>query len=551
MDTVTPTAETTATAAESRAQANLRGNLSAMASLQSELAEQVRQTPIWANWVFGRDGFLTTRTPSNWWSGCSVTLLAGRQMLKKLELTGTTGCFLNPANAGQIRACFEKLQPTQAVIAVVPEIISLKMILTCEDFSNEFDAARLFFVAGKNWPEQLETLVQKFPGLPLPQQFIRTILLDDADMVPFTTDAQAVISRETSRRAERLPVILARNNRPRTGRVLVLAGSRFNLADLSNLALRRALIEPGDDSKFVPFDPDHPLTASPLALAEAAADVDAIITADLFRADLPGIVSPQTPWITWITRGRLAGPDLQAKNDVALLANSDWRPLALEAGWPKDKVNLAGWPEIVARPVFSDSFRVLGLLTDTCAIEAPQRVKDFSSQLLLWEMIENELSNDPLSLGDNPNQYLQSRMIKLNISDEGFDRNFFLEKLIAPAYKGGLTLFLLRNGVPMALYGRGWMDKPEFKAWAKGPIENPDDLTNAVSHCHAVLQPFPACPGATAGLPLPVIQPEGLAPDRLLARVRQLLNGKIPRARSTISPLTRDHLIFSRVACDA
>jgi hypothetical protein len=543
METVIPTAEATTTTADRRATANLRANLEAMTSLQPDLVEPVRQTSISIDWVFARDGFLTGRTSSGWWSDCSVPLLAGRQMFKKLELTGVSGCFLNPLNAGQIRAAFERLQSTQAMIAVVPEMETLRIILHCGDFSNELDAARLFFAAGPDWPKQLESLFDKFPGLPLPQQFIRTPLMEDADMVPFTTEAQAVISRETSRRSERLQGILARDARPKNGDVLVLAGSRFNLADWSNLALFQTLVQQVDP-KFLRFDPDSPLTASPLALAERAADAGALMTADLFRADLAGIVPPQTPWITWVTSGRVAGPDPQATADIVLLANPQWRQLATETGWPEERIKIAGWPQIVRRPNSSSAPSVLGLLTDICAIEAPQRVKDFSSQLLLWEMIEEELSRNPLALGDDPKQYLQSRMIELNIGDEGFDRNLFIEKLIAPTYKRGLSRFLLQNGIPMALYGRGWSEQAEFRAWAKGPIESLDDLTAAISRCHAVLHPFPGCPATMAGLPLPVIQPEGLAPERLLARVRQVLNGKFQNPRSSVPPLSRESIAF-------
>ncbi|MGD0388642.1 MAG: hypothetical protein ABSC42_06760 [Tepidisphaeraceae bacterium] len=532
------------TAAAEEAAENFRANLSAMWSCQPELADRLRGRDGIAEWVFvyGRDGYLTARTNGGWWTGCSIPLRTARELLKKLELIGGLGCMLNPSHAAQVRACFEKIQPTQAILAVVPEMESLKILLHCDDFSAELGAARLLFAAGADWPGGLGAIFEKFPGLALPQQFIRTALLDDGEMARLSSEAQTVISRETARRSEKLSEILARGaSRSANGRIVVLAGSRFNLADLSNLALRRALLDdiPG---QFTSLDPDHPLTASSLALADAAAEADALVAADFFRADLPGVVSPRTAWITWVTNGRIVAPDAQCPADALLLADARWRQPAITAGWPAQRIQIAGWPEIVPASA-APSPPVLGLFSDIRTIEIPQRVKDFSSQLLLWEFIEDELSRDPLSLGDDPERYLQSRMARLNIREEGVDRAAFFENLIVPAYKRGLSCFLSRNGIPLALFGRGWEEIPELKSHACGPIESVPDLANAVWRCRAVLQPFPGQCGATGGLPVPVIQIGGLTANQFLREVRQTLNGKPRSGRLTFATLGREQIL--------
>jgi hypothetical protein len=534
------------TAAAEEAADNFRANLSAMGACQPELADRLRGQNGIGEWVFGRDGYLTARMDGAWWTGCSIPLRTARELLKKLELIGSLGCMLNPSHAAQIRACFEKIQTTQAILAVIPEMESLKILLHCDDFSAELGAARLLFGAGADWPDQLGAIFEKFPGLALPQQFIRTALLDDAEMARLSTEAQTVISRETARRSEKLSEILARvANRSANGRIVVLAGSRFNLADLSNIALRRALLDESPSAtawQFTWLDPDHPLTASSLALADAAAQADALVAADFFRADLPGVVPPRTAWITWVTNGRIVPPDAQYPADALLLADARWRQAAVTAGWPAERIQIAGWPEIVPAPA-APSPPVLGLLADTRTIEIPQRVKDFSSQLLLWEFIEDELSRDPLSLGDDPERYLQSRMARLNIREEGFDRPTFFQSLIVPAYKTGLSRFLLRNGIPLALFGRGWQEIPELKSSSRGPIESIAELANSISHCRAVLQSFPGQCGATGGLPVPVIQTTRLSPNRLLGQIRQTLNGKPSANRHSSLMLSRDVIL--------
>jgi hypothetical protein len=294
------------------------------------------------------------------------------------------------------------------------------------------------------------------------------------------------------------------------------------------------------DGSYIALDPDHPLTASPLALAEAAADADALVAADLFRADLPNVVSQRTAWLTWITSGRIVAPDTQFPRDALILADPAWRQDALRSGWRAERIQIAAWPLIVPAPPAATAAPLLGLLTDTRLIEIPQKVKDFSSQLLLWEYIEDELSRDPLALGDDPERYLNSRMARFNIGDDGFERPLFFNRLIAPAYKRGLCLFLLKNEIPLVLFGRGWSEMTEFKSHAIGPIENTADLSRAVSKCHAILQPYPDRNSVTAGLPLPRIQTIGFHPARLLGRIRQTLNSATTFKESNSMPLSKD-----------
>jgi hypothetical protein len=525
MDTAILPASGIVTVADRLAAANFRANMAAFGLVQPEWVDRISANPPEVEWIFARDGYLTARGSAGWLSGCSVPLRTGRELLKLLELKGNLGCFLQPTHAGQIRACFEKVRPSQAIVAIVPDVESLRMMLHCDDFSAEMAAARLYFVSGSDWPQQLARLFGKYSGMPLPQQFIRTALLEDEDMGVLTEDAQAVISRETSSRSGRLPDIFARAaQRSRNGRVIVLAGSQFNLGDLSNIALRSALLAEKNDALFVAFDPDHPLTASPLALAEAAAQTDALIAADLYRGDLPGIVPPGTAWITWLTNGRTVSFADQGPADSLLVADADWIEPALKAGWPAERVQIAAWPQIVERSSVSSG--VIGVLADTRVIEVPQRVKDFSSQMLLWEMIEDELAKDPLSLGDDTQKYLQSRMDRFNIADEGFDRNLFMERLIVPAYQQGICRLVIRHGIPLALFGRGWSDIPEFKDSGRGPIENADELAMGISKCRVLLQVFPERQWGMDALPPAVIQTAGLNSHQLLNGIRQALNTK-------------------------
>src|ERR1700728_1248205 len=108
-------------AAQSQAAQNLRANLASLDLFQPDFAPILSNCNSPAEWLFARDAYLTARTAAGWFSGCSVPLPPPRQRLKKLELVGSLGCFLSPNHAAQLRACFEKIQTNQAVIAVVPD----------------------------------------------------------------------------------------------------------------------------------------------------------------------------------------------------------------------------------------------------------------------------------------------------------------------------------------------------------------------------------------------------------------------------------------------
>jgi hypothetical protein len=521
-----------ASSAVRKAQRNLRANCDALGPFQPGLVEAISSPALEIEWVFARDGSLTARIDSSWWNGCSVPLLAGRQLLKKLELVGSLGCLLSPGHAGQVRACFEKIQPSQGMVVVLPAIESLWVLLHCDDFTTEISAGRLFFAAGDEWGRMLGELFETYSGLALPQQFVRTALLDDDEMTTLSSEAQNIISRETDRRARKIGEIIESSSKPvTTGRVLVLAASRLNLSDLSNIALRQAMVDSDANPSLIPFDPECPLTSSPLALTEASAEMDALVAANLFRPDLAGMVGPKTRWITWATRKRIVPASAALAGDRLILADPQWRKAALDQGWKPGQIQSAGWPQILSKIQPSNLPGYLAMLTDVKAIEMPHRVKDFSSQRLLWEWIEEELARNPQALGADPDWYLNSRIARLNIGTEGLDREMFFEKLIEPAYAMGLARLSLRMGIPTRVIGGGWDQIEEFRSCAFGRVETLEELQRALTDCRAILPAFPKANSLEA-LGLPVVRANGLS------RVRQMLNSNVkmnPSNEQTIS----------------
>jgi hypothetical protein len=534
--------------ADRQAMTNFESNITSLRKLQPDILQRVKDTYIPLTWALGRDGFLTARDGRNWWTGCSVPLLAGREMLKKLDLVGTVGCFVCPWHAGQIRACFERIQPNQALIAIVPDPLTMAVILHCDDFAAEINAGRLLFASGWDWIDQLAALFKSHGGLPLPQNFVRTVLVDDAELDRYSSQAQTVISNETTRRTDEIALIRAFGDRQtrRSPKILVIAPTHFRLNDLSNIPLT-TLCDGKPASAFVALDPDNPQTTSPLAIANASQDAQAIVAANYFRQNFPNIVPTKTAWITWLTHGPefILPPTPDCPSDSLLLADPQWKSTAEKLGWNPKRIEIAAWPKNAALPVppATSSATRLGFFTDTFPLEVPQKLKDFSSHGLLWEMIAAELAANPLTLGEDALLYLDQRIARCQLPVENLDRALFIEKLIFPAYHQGLARALLAAGLPLALFGKGWLDIPEFREFSAGPIGHSQELIDGLATCAALIDPVPTKNlHQIESLDRPVLQPAGRPLHSFIQLIRQSLKQRPTPRKAAASPLSRGRI---------
>jgi hypothetical protein len=319
-----------------------------------------------------------------------------------------------------------------------------------------------------------------------------------------------------------------------------------------NLALADSLEDDGRDPDqinaraIVPLDLDDPTTSSPLALALAARDSDAVVTPDIFRADLPGIVAPSTPWITWVTAPRVAPFDQSSPNDALLLADPSFKPLATKAGWPADRLAIATWP-FLGDPSSAVHKRdtplypkpsVLALIADTMPIDVPDKVKEFSSHRLLWEQIEQELCTDPLALSEDIAAFLSPRMKRANVSDEGFDHALFIEKLIVPAHHQGLARLLLKAGLPLVVFGAGWERLPEFRHNHGGYVTSLDELHIALRCAVGIIHPHSTpYTHAIDALGKPVLRRLNRRADAFVKEAAGILNGAAAVGISKHKPL--------------
>jgi hypothetical protein len=495
---LTPTAISCApSSAELEARRNFDANVAALRRTQPALAETI-QSVMFDQWVFARDGSLHAfdATTQRWFANCSVPLLAGRAVLATLEPGSMVSCFLAPAHAGLLRAARERAGDDAAILAIIPELTTLRVILSCHDFSGEIASHHLWFAAGAAWAAELGHIFAENPGLPTPARFIRTKLIDGDLADAMIRDAQQVFSDLLADRARAVESIRVGSSPSSAdpNRLLVIAGSRFRLWDDAGEVLVEALTSYGLAGATIErFDIDDPATSSPLALATAAARCGrGVAAANVGRADAPNLVPIAMPWVTWVTRPLTPAFTAAGPRDALVVADPAWKATALSAGWPAERVDVAGWPsaKLPNTPAARPS---LALIADTQQIAIPGQVEDLSSHRLLWENIEAEIHDDPLIVED-PYTYLDNRAERMNIAPEGLDRRTFIEKLVQPAYEQGIARMLLRQpcaNISLRVFGRGWGELDEFKAIDGGSLLTRKALLAAVAAAGAVVYPWP------------------------------------------------------------
>jgi hypothetical protein len=520
-------------------------NRGALARTQPEAAEQVKSRRAERSdqlaeltWIFGRDGSLTARdVRGRWWGGSSLPLRVGRELMHSLESRGQVGCFLAPGTAGQLRAVLEKITPDQAIIAVLPDEVAALVLLHCVDFSAEMDARQLWLACGENWPQQLADLLRFNEGLCIPQQYIRTGLIEGEQLQQLLSIANGVFSTETARRQKRFQEPLIRYVAV-SRRICVVAGSRFGLSDMAGPALAETLCT-GD--RFQRLDSSRPTSASPMALANAVAECEALVAPDLYRADLPGVVPDDVRWITWATQPRFAAP--AAAGDVLLVIDERWRGDAIAAGWAADRVKVAAWPMLGgAAPTTHRG--PLALIADVAPALPPERLKKYSSQSVLWEQITAELEANPWALGKDLDAYLNARITQLDIDTETLDRSLFLNGLIPSAWRRGAARSLANAKVPLKLYGTGWDSDSELAQHWAGPIASLQELRQAAAGAMALVYPSPiaqAHPVNSLGRPVIIAQRSAA----MLRQAQDALSGRLPAPAIPSAVLSEQAVLLS------
>lgn len=484
-------------------------------------------------WLFGRDGALTARLPDGTWlAGCSVPRAAARAAFKTLIVRGTTACLLAPPHAAYIAAVLERLPPSQALIAIVPDATDYERLLACENFSTDLARPRLFFAAGPDWASALRDIFARHPGLPLPTQFLRVPGALSTTIDPLIAIAQPVFGAAGAAARKALHDLAVRSKASPGGPTCVVASPAFRLWDDAGRTLAAM-------AGVKALNLDEPIHASSLALARAAEGCSAIVMSDAGRADFSDIIAPEIPWVTWVTRGRV--PARGGPADRLLLADALWRFRAVAAGWPTESVRVATWPAIALPPAPTDA--PLAVAFDLPSFEAPAICEEFSSWRVLWDSIRRDLTAAPQALGSSADGYLTRWMTRTEVSDECFPRDLFLDNLIAPAFALGVARQMLGRGISLSLHGTGWEQDDICRPHVAGAIHSAETLRAVAAAASGLLDVFIGrSTHPVHAFDRPVVRCVGRSIDEWVLDARNVLSGKTLKA-----PDTQDALDFSTV----
>ncbi len=521
--------------AEGEAERNWRANLRALGGVQPRVAEAARGEVEGVEWVYGRDGALTALVEGKWWSGTSLPGRVAKSVLGAFVLQGGVACFLNPTHASQVRVVLGMLGPGQAVVVAVPDVRTLRLILHGEDFSGAIEGHRLWLCEGEGWAGQLEGIFEEHAGLPLPQQFVRLPGIEEDLVGRMIAEAEAVIGRRTKARGAMAAGLREKKRTKGAGvaRVCVAAASQFRLWGDAGHVLTEVMGGGGAGVEVVRVDTDDPASSSPLALAMAVSECDALVTVNLGRSDWPGVLGMDQGWVTWVVAPRVPAYQAEAKGDGLILADGAWVEMARAAGWPAERVRVGGWP---GKRVGTVEGGYIAIIVDTLELRPPARVEDMSSHRLLWEMIVEELGGNPFALGEDVERYLEERIERMGIEEEGFDRLMFVEKLILPAYQQGLARALAAEKWPVRLFGRGWGELAEFKECWGGVVESREAFEAAVAGAAAVVHVWPwghAHPIDAVGRP--VVRRRGQRRETFMREVKAAVGGLCSHTSPSLS----------------
>jgi hypothetical protein len=484
-------------------------------------------------WVFGRDRALTCRDGAGQWlCGCSLPRRAAAEMMQKLDIVGAVACFLSPTHGAQLRVALDKLRPEQAIIAIVSDTDQLAFLLACDSFELEIQAHRLWLVTGPRWMDAMRDLFRAEPGLSTPMQFIRLPIADetiDALIAP----AQKVFGDATSDRSMTIRTLRDSYQR-QNSRICLLAPSQFRLWNDAGAALMSAMAE----CDTIHVDVDQPRQTSSLKLAQSVHECGVIVSANIGRSDLQGVLSESVPFITWCSGERVPAYHHAAPLDRIV---TGYPKQAIANGWPPSKITEAAWPlDCNTKPGPSGPGHPnLAIIANTRPLDPPADLIEFSSHRVLWELIANDLLSDPFSLTDDIDSFLSRRMRKLDIVAEAFPAQRFVNELILPAYQQGLARILIRAKAPLSLFGAGWDRIPEFAGFAAGQVTSRENLREIASEHIGLVHMWPSTgPHPIDTLGRPVLRRRGSHGTSFLNDAKQILTGRWTPPVETLPPMS-------------
>ena len=438
-------------------------------------------------WLYARDGTLSARHVDRQWFGdCSVPALAAERMFATFRLDQPTAVLLAPTHGQQIRCVLDRLASDQALIVVIPGEYTAGVAMACVDFTAAITAGRLWIAAGPDWSAELQQILDRNDGIAPASMMIRVPGLNSDVVDAVFKPCETMLAKHAQAHRQRLDLLLAKQRVPHVpARRVCVVGGAFRLWNDAEDRLKSMASE-----AHTLVDAANPAQRSALCLARAADGCDAIVTANMGRSDQPGVVPMSLPWQVWATT-RVPAHDKSAPLDTLTVADETMRPLAVQAGWPVDRVSVASEP-IDDLPALSFDARV-AVLADCPTIALPAAIEEMSSHRIVWDAIERDLTTDPLRLtrAASADAYVRAWCDRIGVPIASFPTALVLDALIAPLFIREVTRGLVQRGAAIEVWGRGWGEFEAVRPIWRGAIDTRSRLHDALSHTRAIVDLWP------------------------------------------------------------
>jgi hypothetical protein len=492
----------------------LQKNVTALRTVDAELADRLAAIALPADIVptVGRDGSSTfkRRTPEGerWLGHTSMPTVSGPALLGNFDPGEGNVVLVGIGQGVEARLLAEHLRPNQAVFVLERDPVQLALALRVHDLALPLEQGRLVMIVAEDLGDGLVRFLSDHEGYLPPERMLAWPWLDSAA----TDDAKSIVQGSASEATRRRTAALTSMTdhlhkthahhrtlpeRPRTMVVCPHAQPEACRRTADVMTGLSAL-----DWPAASWLGDTPRTGHPLTLARRINEVepDMVILMDAVRGGVAKVLPPTIPVASWLTSlARFEPPVVEGigPEDGVFAMTDRVRANLVEAGFDPSRVHWLG-PCVVTMP--SDTtMRDRPIEHDVVAIaDAPSL--DPATYGLRLESHQSAWNGARGLIAEQAEGYTSEDVERtlrraesatgVSFADESLRQEFcdHVNAVLGQALvRQAVFEAVLRAGVKLSIFGRGWQDHPTLAAAWKGAV-SPEDRPAVYASARIVLQ---------------------------------------------------------------
>jgi hypothetical protein len=471
-------------------------NLAAISELQPDLARQIQSVaiPAGARMVPGRDGsdtfLIDGEGRSSWLGRSSMTEISAPILVRDIDTGGQSVILHSIATALEPILAARQLPGHSAVFVFERDLACLRMALHLRDLSSQISERRIVLLHGANASEALVAFFGQYPGFEFPQHFLPLRHLDgnqDQARAHFEAGARQVTTMQWQLAGQISGELQQRGNFEISHQPRVTIVSRDARPEVLVLAGQLVLAARGlgwHASACVPDRPDRCHTVARLA-AIRDHEPDMLILLNGMLGPLANLISPRQPLCHWLVTAdgaAIAQRDGLSPRGTVFCVDEGLAGQMRAAGMPAERVRLL---EIGIQPPEMESvnerFNAAGkvaVIADCESLDASAIGISLASQVKLWEQLielagpaaDRWTDSGAASLLDHAERKTHTSIKESSVRQAMIDR--IRHRLMPGMVVRATVRRLIRNEVPVVVYGCGWEGDATVAPLVRNPPES-------------------------------------------------------------------------------